>query len=991
VLSDELLSIPVEKLIEKCQDNNEMLIDFMFCVLGTFRYSSGLNFRASTRFEDIKLKYLQTIFFKLDSIIKQVNPETYIEAKVYSKRDYVEVDTIEALNELQDEKKVTKGRKPFDDFLFRFLQTTPNNEFFNEDYIKFILEAPAITSLVRTKNTTRTDLLIDKLYLELKEGNGDKVIGRHCCCRKNTITLIPRYIISHLILSIIKHVPKVKKYLTCTEYNIETIIFSKGKLLAKPRRILYGFFEKIAILDIKSKFIFVVENADLLDEPFHTALRYCKNLIPPYIKIILTADATEKLKIINSHNLMVEHGNYLKKLCSYFIEKSVKSKELVNEAMKHCESIEVFKTLWKQLNKTEATIENFKNCISNFAPSIINNRKENRIRMAEKRIKEHKNNDIIEKIIILLKLTNSPLPFSILEDCLTPVSSQVIREVFIDFPSIFYLSEAILSLNTAVILKHKRSWELYWEPSIKDFHGAEIVKKCLSLIENEASVEIPEYYRLNAVNNYVTISKNSPAVLSTVKFLYLDWIYSQIIYFKSFDFVYSEISTLQSIYTDNDLTILKNQLYLLEQTYEGAEIPLPDFAAHMKSRLMTEKSLFFKSFMSRFNRINCSYFKPMFCSIKENNNFEFISTSDSEIVAVVMKKKLIAWATAIGMIYVYSMPSYVLVSKVYMENEVSVICFTVNSKLLIASDNSLYLWSPEESKMESKLTLNEVGIGFLSVFGSFFYAAGKDNILYKGTISPLSIQKKTNDLEKTITALLVIANPHGEDTQSTLVFTGHHTGTINVFDAELMWITKIRYGDDTVVSLQNYPLKEYIISIQSEGGIKIIDTNYYDIVNDLSIFDVNQEKLLAGFFLESRENLVVAESQALKFYKLSSYSLLETWYHPFKARITCAYKANNNKYLLIGDKEGHIIVYNIHKQLEQRVSLRMASHRAESPRMPSHRAESPIKFLLYTTSLPDEQHLLTCSTEREVKIWGRNTCRFLKKYNLDSITSTFLY
>ena len=677
----DLLEIPSDKLIEKIQLETKLLSDFLFCILAIFRYSAGLNFRANIRLDDLKLKYLQLIYNKLEELRDKLIEEKEEKIRAYTKRDYIGLGSIEAMIELENEKVIPKDRKEFDKFLAKFRHEVTDNNYFNKNYIPTILESPSICMLTKTDRITRIDLLIDELC-----DSQLNIIGRHCCCRKNAITLIPRNIFSFLMFSLAKYSKKISKYLTCIEYDMGSILMPKIKLLDKSRKILYDFFKKISAVALKDNLIFVIENAELLDESFYLDLKYCKDVIPHYIKIILTVNLTiiddDKLKMLNSQNIHINHGKYMPRLCQYYIKSTLKesNKNLIDELIKCTNNnIESFKAYWKQLKKLEPSVDSFKDYISKMTPPLLAiEKKSTKIRTIAKLIKTHKDCEILEKIIIILRTTRSPLTILILEDL---IPNQSIKEVLQDFLNIFYLSDIEIALDSTICLKHQRSWQQYWKPSTQNLHSTGIVEKCWSLLDNDSSLEIPEYYRLNAVHQYIVASKIIPTPLSSVRFLYPDWIFSQIVYFKSFDFVYSEIDALHILYSDSELVILKNLFHLLEQTYEGAELPFSDFAAHMHSRLMMEESLLFQNFLGKLNDSNYTYFKPMFSSLKENNNFEFITGSDSEIAAITIDKKMLTWGTSLGMVYIASMPSFIIQAKIYMKNGVQSLKSIFNGKI----------------------------------------------------------------------------------------------------------------------------------------------------------------------------------------------------------------------------------------------------------------------------------------------------------------------
>eukprot|EP01022_Parablepharisma_sp_SALTPOND_P021957 TRINITY_DN438_c0_g1_i1.p1 TRINITY_DN438_c0_g1~~TRINITY_DN438_c0_g1_i1.p1 ORF type:complete len:1370 (-),score=126.39 TRINITY_DN438_c0_g1_i1:2818-6927(-) len=1019
LLLKDISEIPVDKLAAASQGNPQVLTDFLFCILGVFRYSAGLNFRASMRLDESKLKYLQGIYFKLAELQEKLFDEELCDAKMYTKRDYSGVATIEDLAKIQNEKIESKCRKEFDSFLRAFVQEVPNNSFFEGDprtYIQEMLAShstPQILALVKSSHMTRLDLFLDDLYANpecnhfqsiapsFPNGPGGhlhkyQIVGRHYCQRKNLLTLLPRYILLHLILSLVNHSSKIRKYLACIEYSVDPILRPRNKLVPKIYKVLHEFFVKIGPVNLKHTLVFIIDNADYLDDSFYFALKYCKKVMPTWLKIVVTVSGSEgsRLKMLGPHNLVVSHGNFMSALCGYLVNKVLGEgkEELAIELVRRCVDggLAKFKEIWKALKKVhpEAKLANedvLELCESATLFGV--EKKRAKIQTVIKEIKSYKHFETVEKVLVFLMSARSPLPIVLLEEWLSLTPTRIIQETLKSFAHVFHMNEPVPSPETIIYLKHKSIWQQFWHPSKPDILVSSITEmneRCWSSLDNESMIELPEYYRLNAVHHYTKIMKPDTPVPG-IRFAHPDWIYSQLSYFKSFDFILSDLDALHSAHPDSDLVRLRNHLHLLEQTYENAELPLSDFAAHIRSRLMNEESLLLQNCMAKLNELSCPHFKPSFPTLRENNNISFIGDSDSEVVAVLMEANNLIWATSLGMLYVFAMPEYKLVQKNYIEFGIDAVCYAGDSRILIASGKYLYLWRIESSDTknpEFSLESPQGGTTFLTILGTNFYAVGKDNSISKGTVNStgLTLEKKTAKFDKPITAFLAVNNPRGEGIRSTLIFTGHASGIVKIFGVDLHWLVNLQHGDDKILSLQPSSLKGHVISLCSDGGVKIFDMNYYTTVSDLSIFDVAQDNLVGALFVESAGILVAVETHLIRFYKISSCSLHETWHHPFSSPIKALQKTKDDKFLLVGDEAGHVVVFNIQKTLEQRVALGM----------PSHRPESPVNFLLCTTNLSGEQHLVSCSGEREVKIWGRDTGRFIKKYSLSAVARKIL-
>jgi len=980
-----------------------------------------------------KQKYLQALFTKLSGIEDKMCFERIFDARIYSTMDYKNIATIQDLTEIQNEKAESKCKDYFNALLKEFIVNVPDSNFFDNNPLAHLQDSltsnasSPIIALIKTEPSTRLSLLIDLLYqnpecnhqhsntyrsaLSVKDECSPthrkkpkyQIVGRHICHKNNRVTLLPRYIFLHLILAMANHSARLWKYLACMEYSTDAILRPKNKMVSHFAKILFDFFDKLNGLQLTTNLVYIIENADNLDKSFYLALKFCKQVFPPFLKIILTFTKgttfeLEKLKMANTHNLVVGFTkSYIQKLCHYYIEKSTKipaeQKEIIisllnKESLNSKNHLEFFKFIWKSIEnftKSQFTKTDFQEIINAMPKASFREQRIQKVIKIISETKKYKHLETLEKILVFLTTARSPISIIWVEDWLALTPTRIVQECLSDFKKILRMNSVNISPDTVISLKHRDVWAQNWKPSISGIEITaitEMIDKCLSSLDNETLIDLPEYYRLNAVYHYSKIIK-SDTVPASIRFLHPDWIYSQLNYFKSFDFVFEDFDLLLSKSVDLDITKLKSHLYLLQHCYENCELTLPDFATQIRSRLMNEETPLPTTCINRLNDLSCAHFKPLFPTLKENNNIGFIEKFDSEIIAVCLEGNYLACGTILGMFYVYSYPGFRLIYKEYIAGGIDGIGYIEASRFLIASGKYFYIWkidnSPDTKNPEASIESNSEGTVFLTIQNNTFYAASKDNTVSKGTLTPLQFEKKTTKLEKPITAFLVANNMRGEGNRSVLVFTGHSHGVIKIFGNDLHWLVNIQHGDERIVSLQVSHLKEQVISVCADGCIKILDMNYYTSVSDFSIFDVTQEELVSAIYMENTGLLITIEDHAIRFYKLLSTTYMENWLYPFSSSLKVSQKSKDEKAICVGDGSGHLLVFTISKIVEQRIALGI----------PSHRIESPINFLLLTTALAGDQNLITCSGEREIKIWSRDTGRFIKKYSLASVARIF--
>ncbi len=1028
----------------------QQLYNLLFCVLGTFRYSA-VHFpldscRASTSGRECDWRTASWPIFRpftrglLPSKKNSIPSVTLTVGSTLHGTTQVSGDTepgvgIAGLAELvrfQNEDAASEGARSFDLFLRDFMTTVPENGFFSGNaraYTHEILSknvTPGVLVLYRTEPGCRVDLLLDSLYsspVDLSEVSSNnlsesaissprmsapaksknssillrdpgkyQIVGRHRCCKYNVITQQHKYVLIHLVTSIVRHCKAIRNYLECIEYNVEAVLRPENRLIPPIQQELHRFFSRISEFPIHYNLVFIVDNADRLDQSFYLILKECQAVMPKYLKLVLTmtkdSAGSHNVRILSgTHGLFVSHGNYLPQLCAYMkgltIPRGDEGEDMAKQIHTYAadSSIDKFRALWKDLRKGDAVDRTKLSDLCSVPRSFGRDKTLAKVLEIAKQVAAYKCQGVLENIIILLLEVRSPVPLCLLEEWLGLPETPIVQDAVRDFKHVFRFRGEITG-DTMVRLKHRAVWAEVWKDKRDEKANSlvsDLCDKCWTAIDTESSAaDLKEYYRLNAVFHYTRIVKPDMASVG-IRFVHPEWMFSQVSHFKSFDVVLSELESIAAARKDQDLVRLRNQILLVEQACADCEIVLSDFVAQLRGRLLNDESLLFQSFVSKLNDFSCPYFRAMFPSLKENNNVTYVAKNEGEVVAALLEDNVLVWGTSLGIIAAVYIPELRPMGKAFVEPGIAGMCYAGEGKVLLASEKgALYLWPILDHvgpAPEASVEAHEDGAIFVAAQDKVFFSAGKDQTICRGTISPLAVDARSVKLERPITAFLIAKNSRGETTRSTLVFAGQANGIVKIFNSDLHWLVNVQHGEERIVSLQVSAQKEYVMSVSSDGAIKVLDLNYYTCISDLSIFDVTESDLISALFAEGSGLLVGVEGRTMRFYKMYSCTLIDTWTHVFSAGIRVACKSADDKFLLIGDKDGHLCVYNIHKSIEQRASLGV----------PSHRPDCVINHLVYTTNLPGDQRIMSCSGEREIKIWGRDNGKFIKKYSLASI------
>lgn len=851
--------------------------------------------------------------------------------------------------------------------------------------------SPFIFLLV-THRKTPVHVLID-LLCDAQQDDKCKyeIMGTHFCCSGNILTRKGRFILQHLILSLATRNQIISDFFKCMEYDVEEELKGEGIIMKKIDDILIGFFEKIKQIQVNYNLVYIVQNADLIEESFFHTLRKCERYIPKYVKIMLIARrntlSVKAFSMLNStSSITVTNGNYIPQLCRYICKKYIKDtdaeiEKLFIENVDETKS-EKLKTVYKEIlnEKKDKQIDKAKLkeilAKTNFYGK---DKKIKKIMEIIKSIEGTKQKEDIEKIIVYLILARMPIPIYLLEAWL-PATADV-TTLISQCLKVIIINTKVIEPDTYIKLRHKAIWREVFDGKIKAMHNRlieNLIENCCATTTNEELIEMPDYYRYNAVYHFTKIYKKD----IENKFLWTEWLYSQISFFQFFDFVIEELGLMLEISHDPTIALIRNNMYLLQKIYIGREFTYSHLLAQLNSRLYNETNPQIQQIQARIASQRTPFFRSFFPTLKDNNNIELIEDAGANVTVMMLKENYLIFATSIGMLYIYLLPTYELLYEYFLNFEVISLAYLKEGKFLLGGKNSMiFLWSAKatpDKNPEEKIEGHIDSTNIIIAVADKFFSTGKDSIILKGSLSPLRIEKKSEVFPKEIISLVASKNSKVSGVNSILLFAGFTKSIIKILTIELEVLSTIEPNLANIISLQiiNQNDQEQLMCSSSDGEVSFFDSNTFALLGELSLFHINQGNIFTVIFVAKHSIVICVEKRVIRFYKPSSGLLIDEWLYILKADIILAVVSDDERFLLVSDCDCKLCVFDMQKPIEQRFALGI----------PSHRPDYGINFILYTIG-PGEQQLITCSGEREIKIWTRDTCKFIKKFSLSAIAS----
>lgn len=843
-----------------------------------------------------------------------------------------------------------------------------------------------------------SDALVDLLAQD--EAAEFELVGEHYCCADNCVTLLPRYVLSNLVRSMYTRNETLEGILICAECDANKELFPEKTVRRKTELILSDLFELFRPLPVNRNLVYVIHSAELLDEPFFKTLRRCRDLFPDYVKVVLAMSEGPQSRralsmLSGSTNIPVRARAFWPDLYFYIAARYVEKPdgELL-KAFRDCagDTIEKLKPICEALQgKTGPRRPLQKRQAIDIMLTVGVKTKAAWIQETMKRIDQYGKHETIEKILLFLLEARSPVPIYLLEEWFGIDVSATAMQVLGEFAPLFDFSTSTLLPDTTLRIRHKRLWRSALASKSKSalpFTIAAMLEPCPEAsAAGESLVEVPEYFRLNAVCHYLRLKQEDPGAakpsVENTRFVSPFWLYSQTEYFKGFDFVLSELDATLAASFDRGMLVLRNQLYIIEGVFAGKSMNMADFYTQLHSRLMGESLPVLKGIVASVSGTKVSYFRPYHSALRENASLDGILETDSAVIALFSCDGYLVYATSRGLLHIHLVPTYELAYQYLIDTGVLSLCYIREGHFLLGGAGPyIYMWTVKgaaENNPVGRIDSHSEGTKKIvyDPTGGAFYSVGGDNAINRGTIEPFTVEVRGQPGKVPVNSLEIQAGK-SQKPGDVLVLAGLANGTILVHDATLGLLRTISQSESSIITLNSMRTKDAFLSGSADGEINVFSATTLQPTAAMTVFHITQEDIVAALLCERFSLLIVVERRCIRIHQLASCAFLDEWLYIFKADIRTAAVSKDEASLLVGDAEGKLCVFDLTKPVEQRFALSV----------PSHRAECSIGFILHTSGSGDKlHHLITCSGERELKVWSRDTCKFIRKYNLTSIAS----
>ena len=206
---------------------------------------------------------------------------------------------------------------------------------------------------------------------------------------------------------------------------------------------------------------------------------------------------------------------------------------------------------------------------------------------------------------------------------------------------------------------------------------------------------------------------------------------------------------------------------------------------------------------------------------------------------------------------------------------------------------------------------------------------------------------------------------------------GFATGTLTLYDLALNPLKSItlKTPNEEVIQILNLSNTE-LLAFTKEGSISIMNNVNLEESRSGSIFNLKSEDYIDLILIKSREFfLFTLEKQRIEFYSANTFKRTDSWDYFFERDLICCDKNKEGSKIFVSDKSGYTVLFNFLKHLDQ----------SKENLVPCNRRYDPVVCIEVTERL-DSNSIVSCSQDRDLRIWRRDNGVFVKKYDLSSFT-----
>jgi len=428
-----------------------------------------------------------------------------------------------------------------------------------------------------------------------------------------------------------------------------------------------------------------------------------------------------------------------------------------------------------------------------------------------------------------------------------------------------------------------------------------------------------------------------------------------------------------------------NILYLIEQTIKREPLNFLDFCTQLRGRIVGEGlGDFFTDLRLEITNENICYFKNFHHALRENPRIDLIMNMPRCTVLRIKffgDKKRVAISLSNGLILIYNLQDF-NVQKIFI-NKMALIDLVkvIDDKYLIQGgiDSKVRIWNIETEKVISKFQIHPHMTILMIGHKEYIFTYGYDAMLVKFNFKTKHLENSVSMLEKgggKLTSMKIIKTT--EESYKYKIATASINGQISLFDLNLKILRSVNgkiQMNEEVISIVNLSNTEFL-SFTKEGTINVFDNVTLTENKQGSIFNLKSEDYIDLILIKSREYfLYTLEKQKIEFYSATSFKKTDSWDYFFERDLICCDKNKEGSKIFVADKLGVTVLFNFLKLLDQ----------SKENLVPCNRRYDPVVCIDVTDKL-DSNSIISCSQDRDLRIWNRENGIFIKKYDLSSFT-----
>lgn len=489
-----------------------------------------------------------------------------------------------------------------------------------------------------------------------------------------------------------------------------------------------------------------------------------------------------------------------------------------------------------------------------------------------------------------------------------------------------------------------------------------------------------------------------------------DWLFKTksifkfIEYHKSVDFLINEMSLVicshqTDIIAKEQMQLLnfRNILYLIEHTIKDEELSYPDFWAQLRGRIIgeEEKSLMHKIRLDITSQ-KSTYYKGFQNSLRENAKIETIMKFPfwKTKTCLFTDQRRIAALTDSGLIYIISVIDFEIISIIsnnYPELEWCQFFSQAielegegaeddleEEEFIFTAGNDPYVrkWDLASQREITHYQCHKTDWSILIWFYEYFFSTGSDKRLVKFNIDKEKIDRVYRSKEN-ITTIRILENLEDREASKILIATLHGYLELLDFDLEIISSLTVPQPNELIVSLINHSLSEFL-TFTKDGQITVYDQETLSVIKEHSILNLKSDDYLDLILIRSKEYILFTlEKQKMDFFTWAAFKKTDSWDYFFDEDLHHWEQNYEGSKIIISDKGGYVTLFNF---------LRNADPNSKGMQLSCNRRNDPVACLEITNGL-DQDKIVSCSNDRDLRIWKKNDGSFLKKYDLSSFTN----